>query len=545
MSFRRRSTLLAVLGLLIAAPAAGADTLVADDATAGSYTRYDGATDATLQGCSTGRRSQNEPSVAVDPRESDVIVAGSNDYCAEIGSGSGNQWPGYYRSTDGGATWRSSLVPGYPGDTSPLGSRSPTKGSCASAGDPTQAFDGQGRLYYGFICFNRAKPTNGSIYVARYDEDGSRYALTSRVERGTPSVAGLFQDKINVTADQVSGNVYVAWARFSGNAGNDVIMFSRSTDRGRTYSKPQRISDGGASEQFADLAVGPDGAVYLTYRTYSTNKGSATIAIVKSTDGGQSFTTPRTVAAIDPFDSEDYGPDTCGDGPFRCDSGLNYARFSSLSAVAADAGGVHVVWSARDGDRQSKIFASNSPDGLDWPALGTPLDAVPAGHQLFPDIATDGETLSVVFQDSRSDPAYSPGLPPGNTAAGKTSGDVVDTYLARSANGVAWTESLVTSARSNPNFENRGNARSPFFGDYNYVSAAPDGSVFAVWTDTRDLSSFTDPRAGNQDDGFDADVRTCAFVPNDIFAPSYSAPPIADPCFSQGGLDQNVYGTGG
>ena len=145
------------------------------------------------------------------------------------------------------ARWRSSLVPGYPGDTSPLGSQSPTKGSCASAGDPTQAFDGEGRLYYGFICFNRAKPTNGSIYVARYDDDGAGYRFTTLVERGTPSVAGLFQDKINITADQNNGNVYVAWARFSGNLGNDVIMFTRSTDGGRTYSKPTRISDGGAS----------------------------------------------------------------------------------------------------------------------------------------------------------------------------------------------------------------------------------------------------------------------------------------------------------
>ncbi len=144
MSRCRLSTVLALLGLLIVVPSASADRPVADDATPGSYTRYDGGTDATVEGCSTGRRSQNEPSVAVDPGASDVIAAGSNDYCAEIGSGSGNQWPGYYRSTDGGVTWRNSLVPGYPGDTSPLGSQSPTKGSCGSPGDPTQAFDGDG-----------------------------------------------------------------------------------------------------------------------------------------------------------------------------------------------------------------------------------------------------------------------------------------------------------------------------------------------------------------------------------------------------------------
>ena len=357
-------------------------------------------------------------------------------------------------------------------------------------------------------------------------------------------MAGLFQDKINITADQRNGNVYVAWARFSGVAGNDVIYFSRSTDGGRTYSKGARISDGGRSEQFADLAVGPDGAVYLTYRIYASKQSPAEIAIVKSTDGGVTFSRPQTVATITGFESTDYGPDTCGDGPFRCTL-LNYARFSSMSAVAADAGGVHVVWNARNAAGQSQAFVRNSPDGLSW--TGPIVQPAPAatGHQFFPDIATDGSTLSVILQDSRADPAYSPGRPMGNTPAGTSSGAIVDSYLARSSNGLAWTSTLVSTARSNPNFENRGFARSPFFGDYNYVSAAPDGSFYAVWTDTRDLVSAPDPRDGNQNEGFDADTRTCSWVPDDIFAAAYSSPAVSDPCLSQGGLDQNVYGAGG
>ena len=152
----------------------------------------------------------------------------------------------------------------------------------------------------------------------------------------------------------------------------------------------------------------------------------------------------------------------------------------------------------------------------------------------------------MVFQDSRADPAYSPELPPGNTAAGTTSGDVVDS-LPRTLDRRGRLERIAGQHGHGATRTSRtaGTARSPFFGDYNYVSAAPDGSVFAVWTDTRDLSSFTDPRDGNQDEGFDADIRTCEFVPDDIFAAAYSAPPIADPCFSQGGLDQNIYGIGG
>jgi hypothetical protein len=548
---RRTAGFVAAVVCLAAGPVAAteADTRVTQDSTPGSYTRHDGATDATMASCSTGRRTQNEPSVAVDPADPMIMVAGSNDYCAEIQNGNGNVWAGYYRTTDGGDTWSNSLVPGYPDDSSPAGLASPAHGSCAAAGDPTQSFDGAGHLYYGFICFNRVKPTNGSIYVARYDGDGATYMRTVRVERGTPSVWGLFQDKINIAVDQstgtpTSGNVYVAWARYTGQALNNNVFFTRSTDGGQTFSKPVRLTGGQAEEQFADIGIGPNGAVYVTYREIAHQKSTENrIRIVRSTDGGQSFSAPVTVAPIVPFDSTDFGPDTCGDGPFACDSGLTYARFSSLSAVAADAQGVHVVWSARNGAGQAKIFVRNSPDGLTWPTPAAQLDNMPTGHQFFPDITTGGGALSVVFQDSRADPAYSPDLPPGNTAGGVNSGNVVHAFVANSVNGGAsWTESQVSTAGTNPNWEVRSGMRSPFFGDYNYTSAV--GTTLAsVWTDTRDLIPGTDPRETGADDdadGFDG-AQTCTWVPNDIDAAAYESPTIDNPCLSQGGLDQNIY----
>jgi hypothetical protein len=88
----------------------------------------------------------------------------------------------------------------------------------------------------------------------------------------------------------------------------------------------------------------------------------------------------------------------------------------------------------------------------------------------------------------------------------------------------------------------RGAMRSPFFGDYNYVSAVGT-TVGAVWTDTRYLVPGQDPRETGADDdmdGFDG-FQTRTWVPNDIDAPSYSSPTIDDQCQSQGGLDQNIY----
>jgi hypothetical protein len=550
-----------VSGVVFAAAVTGsafgvsANARVTRDDAASSYHRYDGSSDATMAACSTGRRSQNEPTVAVDPHNTSVIVAGANDYCAAIVNG--DVWAGYYRSTDGGSSWQDSLVPGYPADTSAGGTASPVHGSCGASGDPSQGFDNAGRLFYAFICFNRGKPVNGGVYVSRYTGDGGTYDRTVLVKKGTPSAhfasSGLFQDKINLAVDQTgganSGNVYVAWSQYNGSAGNNTVLLARSTDHGLTFSHPINVTPvAHGTASFADLGIGPDGAVYVTFIQYPSSSNPSTgIWLAKSTDGGASFDRAVLVASIVQFDSSQFsgnGASDCGDGPFACPTGFTFSRFFSSSAVAADATGVHVVWAARTASGgQSKIFVRNSPDGISWPTPAATLDTVAAGHQWFPDIASSGGTISVVFYDSRADPAYSGGRPPGTTASGANSGDVVNTYVAQSTNGgVGWSETQASSVGSNFGWETHGSRRIGFWGDYLYISAV-GGTVKASWTDSRDLVPGTDPRETRADDdadGFDV-YQPCTYVPNDINAASYSSPLVSDPCLSQGGLDQNIY----
>src|SRR6266496_1083555 len=81
-------------------------------------------TDDVLTACSQSRGRQNEPAVAVDPRNPQVIVGSSNDYCGVFRSngtfiGVGSIWLGYYRSENGGASFTSSPFPGFLGYTSP------------------------------------------------------------------------------------------------------------------------------------------------------------------------------------------------------------------------------------------------------------------------------------------------------------------------------------------------------------------------------------------------------------------------------------------
>src|SRR2546422_5124880 len=124
--------------------ATGANVRVTRDATPHSYARADGGTDPTMDSCSTNRRAQNEPAVAVDPHNPSVVTAGSNDYCAAVVNG--DVWAGFYRSTNGGASWQDNLVPGHPHHTPAARLASPThRARGGGGGPPPTLYRGGGR----------------------------------------------------------------------------------------------------------------------------------------------------------------------------------------------------------------------------------------------------------------------------------------------------------------------------------------------------------------------------------------------------------------
>src|SRR5262252_9574162 len=69
---------------------------------------------------------QNEPSMAASTRNPLHLLAGANDYrtvdIPGIKDGdeeqNGDAWLGLFKSFDGGQTWSSTLIPGYPQDKS-------------------------------------------------------------------------------------------------------------------------------------------------------------------------------------------------------------------------------------------------------------------------------------------------------------------------------------------------------------------------------------------------------------------------------------------
>src|SRR6266516_4333668 len=285
-------------------------------------------TDATLDECTISHGRQNEPAVAVDPRNTSLLLGSSNDYCAVYNRGIpagavGPIWLGYYRSLDGGSSWTSSLVPGYPDDKSPYKGLSQAR--TATAGDPVIAWDNHGRAFFGSESSGDpagTAKTFGDEFVARFrnpdgadasttTRDGLEYYGTTVVAHGSsaPNLLGVFHDKTSIEADRTGGgcdgNVYFSWSRFNGNGAN-AIYFVRSTDHGVTFSSPMRLESSLKSLQFPDISVTHNGHVYVTFRTFtSVGQSTDAIYIVKSTDCGKTFSPARQITTFIPSDAQD------------------------------------------------------------------------------------------------------------------------------------------------------------------------------------------------------------------------------------------------
>ena len=322
--------MLMVVGIAGASTPGGDVRLTNDNSSyVSAYTLATGTpySDQTLAECSISRGRQNEPAVEVDPRNTSVLLGSSNDYCGVYNRGAaagavGPIWLGYYRSENGGTSFTSSLVPGYPDDTSPYAALSQAR--TASAGDPVIAWDAHGRAFFGSESSDDpagSAKTFGDVFVARFRNpqgeggptvrDGLEYYGTTVVAKGSsaPNLLGKFNDKTAIEADRTGGvcdgNVYFSWSRFSGNAGGVGIYFARSTDHGVTFSNPIEVSKNIQNVQFPDISVTGNGHVYVTFRQFDDNNSPNAVVIVKSTDCGKTFSPPVVITPFDENDAQD------------------------------------------------------------------------------------------------------------------------------------------------------------------------------------------------------------------------------------------------
>jgi hypothetical protein len=395
---------------------------------------------------------QNEPSVAVSTRNPQHILAGANDYrtvdlpASDTLPGpavTGDAWLGVFKSFDGGQTWRSTLLPGYPQDTSAAGMASPLKGF-QTAADAVVRAGSNGMFYYSGIAFNRGT-NQGVVFVSRFMDlnnkengnvvqgtDSIKYLSAFVVDRGS---AGQFLDKPWVAVDiprgtatcsiQVpqdgrtvaqtipAGNIYLAYTVLVGNDVNirTKLYLSRSLDCGATWSQPTKLSEGLPVNQGASVAVDPkNGYVYVAWRGFATVNQPNSINIVRSTDYGATFTKATTIKSLPTYS------DSTPTAESFFDQGTTAGSFrtNAFPAMAVDANGrVYVAWAQRGlAGSDSRIAITSSADFVNWT---TPVMAdnetlhddyaasFSSGHQFMPTLTfTDGR-LMLLYYDERFD----------------------------------------------------------------------------------------------------------------------------------------------
>lgn len=545
-------------------------------------------TDATLTECSRSRGRQNEPAIAVNPRNANVLIGSSNDYCAVYNDGvdangapipSGPVWLGYYRSENGGRTFQSSLVPGYPGDASPYAALAHVRTS--GAGDPVVAWDAHGRVFMGSESSGDPEgspKTFGDVWVAHFDNpsgengntlnDGKRFLGSVVVGKGSsaPNLLGKFHDKTAIEADRTLGRcdgyVYFAWTRFTGGK-NSNIYFSRSTDHGETWSAPMNLTPSPGNLQDPDISVTGNGNVYVTYDVGARNNGQPDgVEIVKSTDCGKTFGQSALVTTYEPYNAQDVsdaGGDArdCGDFADHCQSGYTFFRRGTTTRSTADQYDpqhewIYIVYDASKPGTEvdtGTTYGSLEPgrgsqsaayflryDGANGThTTPTLLDNQPVGHQAFPDISADGGVLHVLWWDSRADPCYSPARPIGN-CANRTTVASLDVYATRSNDhGSSWiAPTRLNAVRSNPNYEQFDGRSVPFGGDYLWITSLGT-FAYGAWTDWRNTVPGVDQRESASEDNDGADVLQCRTA---LASGGFTG----DTCPRSGGLDQDIYG---
>lgn len=433
-------------------------------------------------------RPQNEPTVAVHPADHNVVVAGAIDRR----KGLDQPWPGFYNSTDAGATWRNQLLP-----IGPFGRPFSSPERQVFGGDPIVAFSPTGDIvYYASLIVDRTISSNGdeitvtsSIHVTRTRDLGDRFE-DAGVATATDGGAGSTVDKPWMAVDRGEsanrGSVYVCWTIFTRT--DTGVHFSRSRDQGVTWSSSGSIGSDDEGAIGCSIAIGNDGTVYVAWLSRGVNE----IQIVKSTDGGQTFSAPRRVSSVvNPEDS--LGPDRKIPG--------TRLRVGSLPTVAVDdqRNYVYVAWTDnRDAATEGlNVLFTKSTDinslPLDrdatWEAPrkvhdDTLLSGDTDGKlndQLFPAMSVAMGVLTIGFYDRRGDPT--------NT--------LVDLFISYSLDGgVTFKPNImITDTSSDPTID------SGSVEDYITIASVPTPSTQSltqfVWTDTRDPPS---PDVGRNQD---------------------------------------------
>lgn len=396
-----------------------------------------------------------EPTIAVDPHDASVVAVAQGSSISV--------------SFDGGNSFTQTLNAPLPA----AGGASP--GFC-SAGDPSLAFDSQGRLFLtylgrrvnaGFTCATCPSTATGcgtgrDVFLSGWQRAGNSFALfvgpvnvSTAAGVGSPNVT----DKEWIAADFYPGSslytdrLYVTWIDIDQEPWQVYTTFS--TDSGATWSAAILLSVAGEGNRVWPVhnTVAPNHDVYVGYHAQSgfldgTGRNvpdgvTGGVVLHRSTNGGASF----TKTATDPFPAGtadmSWNVQHLANGVIP---GATYWLIGSVQPwILADPlvpGRIYVVCNddpnddVDSGDAADVVFTRSNDFGATWSAP-VRIDDAPAGTlTVLPTAAIDPTTgaIGVMWYDAR-----------GNTTGSGT--DFLLNVRARVSwdDGVSWLPSLVVN----------------------------------------------------------------------------------------------------
>jgi hypothetical protein len=428
---------------------------------------------------------QNEEMIWVCPTDSNIVIADWRDFRL------GYRQIGLGRSTDGGNTWDDSLVNVYYYDRQ---------------SDPTMDVDRLGNFYLSMLDYQALVGNRSALTFLRSTDKGVSWPTMVKIEHPTQI---YFEDKqftaIDRTGGTYDGNIYVVWARFPNDDSPNIIMFSRSTDFDLGFEEPFAIAPpyydttcgwdiwGG---QFAFPLVGSDGTVYAFWnRTHvdSLCNGYASIQMVVSEDGGQTFTDPELVritygqygqvdGPVDVYNSPMCAADITG-GPFDGNIYISYANMDITNTLYYDYN-IEFIKSGDKGQTWTEPIYVND----DYVGPDAMFD------QFHPWLfCNEDGVLIIIFYDQRTDPAFhysfdafvAYSFDGGETFT--TNHRISDTSIFPAYLGKAESDMFLGSTPTYSAGKRNPEVKAGRIAEYIGVTAFHD-HINAIWTDTRNTN---------------------------------------------------------
>jgi hypothetical protein len=242
-----------------------------------------------------------EPYVAVNPRNANNLVAvyqqdrypddGANGVLAAF-------------SLDGGRSWQRPPLQSQPAFSRCAGGNEANGGDFELASDPWVDFGADGTAYFAALGFNRSNPGTAE-FVSISTTGGRSWERPVAVIR--EDIANVSDERPAVTADPTRAHTaYLVWDRHRtapAAEARGAVYFSRTVDGGRHWSAPRAIYETppGMQTSANQIVVTAGGELVNVFNELGLETGSHhprhdRIALIRSADGGSSWSEPETVA---------------------------------------------------------------------------------------------------------------------------------------------------------------------------------------------------------------------------------------------------------